>query len=79
MDYATYLQNLMANLNPDVQAGMMGGAVQAATRLCYASTHTYFCYTAANDASRLQIWLQTPYPLQGKPAWNLGSLKTSDP
>ena len=29
MDYATYLQNLMANLNPDVQAGMMGGAVQA--------------------------------------------------
>ena len=29
MDYATYLQNLMSNLNPDVQAGMMGGAVQA--------------------------------------------------
>ena len=29
MDYATYLRNLMANLNPDVQAGMMGGAVQA--------------------------------------------------
>ena len=29
MDYATYLRNLMAGLNPDVQAGMMGGAVQA--------------------------------------------------
>jgi hypothetical protein len=28
MDYATYLRNLMANLNPDVQAGMLGGAVQ---------------------------------------------------